>query len=172
MEKRGEKVDKRKKVKLSDGTETTLATEKKRSSGATEKITTETEVGKGLAEDLGKQEAALKSFESTVLKVEGTIAGLKVRLEECKKTVGSLEQEFNTKSTEKLKVAYEELRKEAEKLGIDLSDIPLEYTADNVKLLSDRVESFISTNMNQAAEVVNKFGSAVQEVGGKLAHVS
>jgi hypothetical protein len=172
MEKRGEKVDKRKKVKLSDGTETTLATEKKRSSNATGKITTEVEVGKGLAEDLSKQEAALKSFESTVLKAEGTIAGLRVRLEECKKTVGDLEQEFNSKSTEKLKAAYEELRKEAEKLGIDLSDIPLEYTAENVQLLSDRVESFISTNMSQATEVVNKFGNTVQEVGGKLAHVS
>jgi hypothetical protein len=80
----GTKVDKRKKVKLSDGTETTLGAEKKRKNAATLGIESETENFKSLSTQVGELEGILKKFNNQILTADGNLAGLTTELKACK----------------------------------------------------------------------------------------
>jgi uncharacterized coiled-coil DUF342 family protein len=73
------------------------------------------------------------------------------------------------------------LRAEAEKLGIDLSDIPLEYTEEGLQALNRKLNQVVSDgitdfnkginnveeNLEEAREEVNKTSNAFEDLGDK-----
>jgi chromosome segregation ATPase len=86
--------------------------------------------------DLQTQEATLKKFNTQITTAQGNISGLTTSLGDCKTKVANLEQAFKNQSAEEQAKAYQELRTQAEALGIDISEIPLEATEANVTALT------------------------------------
>jgi chromosome segregation ATPase len=100
METSGTKVDKRKKVKLSDGTETTLAAENNKIKKADSEIQTQTTEIAGFDESLNNQSAALKKFTNDLTTAEGKIIGYNAVVAQSREKVASLQQAFESGSVE------------------------------------------------------------------------
>lgn len=170
--KSGGKVDKRKKVTLSDGTETTLSREQKKIESADKGINDEKNVSNGLDEALNQQSATLKKFEKDVLSAEGKLSGLSEELARCKASVDELEGSFQKSQTENLKTAYSKLVQEAKKLGISLDDIPLEPTEQAISLLMSRLEALSQQSIAQATEAFDTLAGNSHEVVSDLHELS
>jgi flagellar biosynthesis chaperone FliJ len=71
-----------------------------------------------------------RNYNTALTKTANAVALAENEIADLKATVKELEKEFQSNSIEGLKKSFEDLRKKAGSLGIDLRDIPMEYTEE------------------------------------------
>lgn len=99
-----------------------------------------------------------------------------------KQSVAQLNQEFEKDKAKNVQVAYAKLRTEAGKLGIDLTNIPVDYTEQNLLELNDAMNklaidgiaqvdqglNIIETDFNETGEAAQNFGDKINESGEQI----
>jgi hypothetical protein len=71
-------------------------------------------------------EGVLRGYNTSLTKASNAVSIAQEKVNGLTGTVGELEKEFNTSSAAGLKKAFDDLKKAADSLGIDLKDIPMD----------------------------------------------
>ena len=160
----GSKLDKRKKIKLSDGSETTMTQETKKKNKAEGQKNIELGNIQDLDKELSAQSAALRQFEKEITMTEGRIAGLTQNLEECGQKVKELTEAFNQSAIEKQKAAFEKLRNSANELGISLEGVSPEGTAEDINKLTVSLQNVVNEGATVAQDAFNSLEEELNDI--------
>lgn len=109
----------------------------------------------GLEAQITIGEKSIKSYNDRIAECNGQIGNWTAAVERNRNAVTSLNESFEDGKITAAKKAYADLRKEAERLGIDVSDLPIEGTADDMQELEDRVQSLSSEITEMATTALN-----------------
>jgi uncharacterized protein YbjQ (UPF0145 family) len=71
-------------------------------------------------------ESVLRGYNNSLTKASNAVSIAEEKVDSLTDTVNGLEKEFETNSAAGLKKAFDDLKKAAESLGIDLKDIPMD----------------------------------------------
>ena len=116
------------------------------------------------ATEIEKAEQAQRRYETSLSDWEkkAQIAGQSVsNLEE---KVDTLNAEFEQNKAKDAQAAYAKLRTEAGKLGIDLSNIPLDYTEQNLNELTNALMTVKQAGLDQVKQGFDTFRTELGEV--------
>ena len=93
-----------------------------------------------------------RNYNTALTKTTNAVALAENEIADLKATVKELEKEFQSNSIEGLKKSFEDLRKKADSLGIDLKDIPMEYTEEAAEQLKLKIQELINSGFSQLTE--------------------
>ena len=102
--------------------------------------------------------STLASYEGQLRTAEGQVSTAKTSVDNLKASAQNLRTAFDAKKLQQTDAAFAELRKEADALGVDLRGIPVNYTDQAFKDLTDRLMVFKTQGLDtveqgcQAAE--------------------
>lgn len=135
-----------------------------------------------LGVEIEKAEQAQKRYETSFSEWSKKTAIASQSVNELQNQVNKLNAEFEQNKVKDTQAAYAKLRTEAEKLGINLSNIPIEYTTENYNQLKEAMEQLalsgieqvntelvqIQTNMDATNVSAQAFGTAMSSAGDNV----
>jgi archaellum component FlaC len=83
--------------------------------------------------ELSKQEKLLGTYEASLDKADKKVKATQDTVDKLTENLDGLNKEFSENSAQKTQTAFNNLRNTAKNLGIDLKNIPTEYTEENFK---------------------------------------
>jgi ribosome assembly protein YihI (activator of Der GTPase) len=102
-----------------------------------------------------------------------TVASSKVT--SLQQSVTQLNQEFEKDKTKNVQAAYTKLRTEAGKLGVDLTNIPIDYTEQNLLELNNAMNKLAADGIAQVDQGLDTIevnmestGAAADNLGSKM----
>ena len=121
-------------------------------------------------------EAAERRYQTTLNSATSSVTAKQAQVDKLTANLDELNAEFEKNKAQKVQVAFNELRRQAEALGVSLEDIPIEYTEEAFEKLEQRMQqassgSFQTFNneMNQAENNLGQLGDAANSAGDKFA---
>lgn len=94
-----------------------------------------------LKSQITNSEKAVKTYSDRINECTASIGNWEAAMGRCSDRLKELNEAFDSSKTQNVQKAYNALRNEANKLGIDISDLPLEATEDSMAELQGRVEA-------------------------------
>ena len=115
---------------------------------------------------------AVTAADNAIIKSETTLRTLTTSAETAQKKVSGLEdsvdtlnKEFEDNKVKDVQAAYAQLRTEAGKLGVDLSNIPLDYTEQNLEEVTDALQRLKQDGLEQANLDIQNLGQQMEDLG-------
>ena len=115
-----------------------------------------------LGEEYKEIEKVVADAESTQRRYSGQLKDAEIaastastKVENLRTKVSQLNTEFDTNKAKNVQLAYNQLRTEAGKLGVDLSKIPIDYTEENLVELNAALNQLIADGIAKVDQGVN-----------------
>lgn len=128
-----------------------------------------------LTSQLEAQEKVLRSCEAAERKYQTTLGGVtssvtakQAQVDKLTETYEKLNNEFEQNKAQKTQVAFNALRTQAEKLGVSLEDIPIEYTQEAFDQLKQKIQQTVDQSFSIFNEEVDKIENSLEEIGNTV----
>lgn len=108
-------------------------------------------------------EANQRKYEKSLTDSNNKVTVAQASVNNLTNTVDKLNNEFEQNNAKKLQSAYTALRNEAQKLGVDISNIPIDYTEQNLIQLSDTMLILKQQGMDAANAGIAQMKSSFEE---------
>ena len=101
-------------------------------------------------QEFKEAENTIKSWEKSLKDSQAKTSTTEQDVEKLQQELADLNNEFEKNKTDKINNAFSQLQNKAKSLGVDLSNIPLDYTEEGFNQLNIELQKLVSEGISQA----------------------